>query len=528
MIEHIRKYSGLMIVVFVILFISFFFLDSSALQGISGRNAVLKIDGHGYDEKAYRKLGASSFELVRSLIQSGDFSLYEFLMPLTGGATSEEDAAERFFINRMLLRAAQEEYGIYPSEEEISASIKAMRPFSDQDGKFSQQTYREFLEKGIGRLGMTENDLRELASDVIVSKKLSTILGSGLGVDRNELAKNLALDNQRIDFEVARLGIDAFEEKIQPTAEEVKTYWEVIQDAFVTEPRRKFSYILLTPEAVAEDGENAGTDAAKLAEERRAKQLELDSKVDDFLLKLENRHGAGFEELAQEEGWEIKTADFFSLSEAPADLALALRSSSTGNRAADELFRIVQTSDPFSKFSSAIPVGENQWLIARLDGEESSRAKTFEEAEAEARLQYIAEKAAGEMKKAAEAAIEAIRPQLAEGKSFQDAASEAGLTGYTAAAGVTRFSTPDAESQPRNLFEVGRTVDPGSIADPVVESDRAFIVYVAKREVVKEADADARLDSEVASRTNGNQITAFVSWLEARGDAAKVERLYRR
>ena len=49
-------------------------------------------------------------------------------------------------------------------------------------------------------------------------------------------------------------------------------------------------------------------------------------------------------------------------------------------RLVDELFRIEPTSDPLSKFSQPIAVGDNQWIVARLDGEEKSRPKTFEEA----------------------------------------------------------------------------------------------------------------------------------------------------
>ena len=43
MIENLRKYTGLTIVVFVILFISFFFLDTSSVKNMSSGQARLKI-----------------------------------------------------------------------------------------------------------------------------------------------------------------------------------------------------------------------------------------------------------------------------------------------------------------------------------------------------------------------------------------------------------------------------------------------------------------------------------------------------
>ena len=268
--------------------------------------------------------------------------------------------------------------------------------------------------------------------------------------------------------------------------------------------------------------------AANLAEERRKKQLELDSFVDDFLFKLEEQKGAGFEELAKANGWEIKTSELFPRSASPKDLDVKMRSSSRGGNAVDQLFLIKETSDPFSKISEAIAVGENQWIVARLDGEEKSRPKTYEEARADARAQYISEKAAEALKTAANDAVTKIKPPLAAGKSFPDAAKEAGVTDTKAFTAITSTYRPDQASEPKNLFEAARTIDPGSIADVITEDDRAFIVFVAKREVVKAADADAKLDAEIKSRASENETIAFTSWIAARTEDAKVEQLYKR
>ncbi len=555
MIENLRKYTGLMIVVFVILFISFFFLDSSSVRNMGGGQAILKIAGRTYDDKEYHRLGSGAFELTRGLASSGDFGLYQFLMGLSTGATGQDDAAEKFFIGRMILRQAKEEFGVYPGDGEISDYLKTLRVFAGPDGKFSAETYRNFIEKSMGRLGMTEKDLRELASDVLASKKINAIVGSGLGVDRDAVARNLALENQQIDGGLAKLELSPFEEKIQPTEEEIKKSWENSSDAFTTEPRRKFTYIVATPglpeeskadQAAAPDSiaDAAASDevkkaaaakkeaetakrAAALAEERRKKQLELDSLVDDFLFKLEEQKGSGFEELAKANGWEVKTSELFAKGAAPKDLDVNLRSSSRGGKAVDQLFQIQETADPFSKISEAIAIGENQWIVARIDGEEKSRPKTYDEARADARAQYISEKAAEALKTAANEAATKIKTSLAAGKSFADAAKEAGIAETKSFTAITSTYRPDGASEPQNLFEASRNVDPGTVADIVTESERAFILHVAKREVVKTADAVTRIDREVAARTTENETIAFISWIAARTEAAKVEQLYK-
>ena len=62
----------------------------------------------------------------------------------------------------------------------------------------------------------------------------------------------------------------------------------------------------------------------------------------------------------------------------------------------------------------------------------------------------------------------------------------------------------------------------------ITESDRAFILYVEKREVIKSDETNAKIDGEVASRLNENETLAFAAWIAARTEDAKVEQLYKR
>ena len=132
------------------------------------------------------------------------------------------------------------------------------------------------------------------------------------------------------------------------------------------------------------------------------------------------------------------------------------------------------------------------------------------------------------MKAAANDAATKIKASLAAGKSFTEAAKEAGITESKAFSAMTSTSKPEEATQPKNLFTVARNVDPGTLADVINEADRSFILYVAKREVIKKADAAANIDSEVASRANENETIAFMSWIAARTEAAKVEQLVKR
>jgi len=555
MIEQIQKYK-IIITIALVAVGAGFLLGGSSLRKLGGAGAggtpVLTIAGRTYDDREFHRLGTGSFELLSNLARSGDFDLYQFLMGLAAGATSQKDAPEKFFIGRMILRQSKEEFGVYPSDDEISNYIRGLHAFAGPESKFNEETYRHFVEKGIGRLGLTEGDLRDLIADVLASKKINAIVGAGLGVNRDLVAQNLALDNQQLAGELARLDIDPFTAKIEPTDEQIKAYWQNLQDAFTTEPLRKFTYFIATPDlpadtdadkpadsiadaVLSDDARKSATKkkeadkaqhAAELAEARRKKQIELDSRMNDFTDELDLQK-APFEELVQNKQWEVKATDLFPRSKAPKELNVSLRSTSRGGQLVDELFHIEPTSDPLSKFSQPIAIGENQWIIARLDGEEKSRAKTYAEAKDEARAKYIEEKAAEAMKSAANQAATKIKSALTSGKSFAEAAKEASITQVKAVINVNSTYRPDAATEPKNLFDAGRNADPGTLAEVILEADRAFIFYVAKREVVKDTHAAAHLDSEVTSLTRANETLAFSSWIAARIEAAKVEQLYK-
>lgn len=537
MIENIRKFRGLILFFLVIVIVSLVFgIKDDVFRGGIGGQAVYRINGRTYNDKEFRHLGTGAFELVGSLARAGDFSLYQFLMELAQGATSQEDAGEKFFVGRMILRQAKDELGVHPGEEEVTEYIRKLQAFSDKDGKFSQETYNNFIEKGIGRLGMTENDLRELASDAIASQKINAIVGGGLALNKNALLANRALESQLISGSTARLDLAPFKTGIQPKDEELKSYWENIQDAFMTQTKRKFTYIIATPKPVAKAAEKAEgkteEEPGKKSHEElvRENQTATDRLVDDFTFALESQKGAGFEELAAANQWQVKTTELFSKDKPPAELDVQLRSSSIEGKAIDELFRIEASEDPLSKISQPIAIGENQWLVARLDAEEKPRAKTFDEARDEVRAQFIEEKAAEALRKATNEANEKIKASLAAGKSFAAAAKEAGIAEENVKSFKQVKSTdrPDPALGPGTLFQNASTVDPGTLAEPVTEKDRAFFIHVAAREVVKDPKADESTKSLVESSALQNSYLAFSNWLKERTEAAKVEALFKR
>jgi peptidyl-prolyl cis-trans isomerase D len=545
MIENLRKYTVLIIILFVLVIIGFVLMDTNKMSESSGGIPVLKIAGSTYTDGDLLKNGSSAYELTVALFQAGDYQVYGFLNMLSGNDPAG-DAKEAFFINRMLLRSAQKEFGIYPSEEEIDGMIRKFRAFTSPDGAFSQEQYRTFIERGLGRLGLVEADIRDLASDMLIHRKLTEILGSGLTTDRAIIAKQVAIDGQRIDAKLARIDIAPIQAKISATDDEIKTYWETVQDAFKTDEKRRFTYFIAKPNLPAEPAEIAplaadANDAAKaehakkgadrdaaIAEGKRLARLEIGKKVDDLLYKLETQEKLDFKTLAKEDGFQLQTTELISQSEAPAELQAQIRGSRTQGTAASALFRVNLTSDPASKITD-LAIGENDWLVAYVDATEPSRVKTFDEAKEAARKQWTAEQAAAAFTKAAAESHEKIKAALAEGKSFADAAKSAGIeSDIVSLTEISQSTKPDVTKSPSRLFESTKYTAPGTLAEPEIEADRAFIIFVEKREFVKDADTEQSIDSLVNRETESNRINAFVTWLNDKTEASDIQRLNRK
>lgn len=554
MIQNIRKYNGLIVLSLVVVAFALVLGLQDTMRSGMGGQAYLKIAGRTYSDQEYRKLGINALDLIRTLTRSGDFEMYQFIYSLSPEAIypgAKDDATEKFFISRMLIRNAKSELGVLPGDDEISEYTRQMKSFSTPEQKFDPETYARFIEKGLGSMGMTEKDFRELISDVIAADKIRQIIGNGLATNRDAVEGQFALSNQKIDGALGLLDLETFKSGIKPTDEELKAYWELIQDAFKTETERKFTYILVAPDMPAAEpadkkeakpslAEAAMTDEAKakaeqakaekeakLAEVRRERQRQLDGLVDDFTYALEEGNGAGFEDLAAANKWEVKTTELFTPGNPPAELNLKLRSSSMEGSAVDELFKIKPTADPLSKISQPIAVGENQWLVARLDGEVEPRTKTFDEAKTEVLAKYVAEKAGETLKKAADEASAKIKQAIADGKDFQSAAKDAGLKEIKAFTQIDSSYRPSPLTEPANLYRASSTVDPGSIAEPILQGSTAFIVHVSKRTLVKETEHESRLASEIEMAANSNLMSAFGDWISVQTEMANVERYYR-
>jgi hypothetical protein len=546
MIENLSKYKAVITLLIVLVIISFIMMDANNMQKSQGGIDILKIADRNYTDGDVKKIGEGGYQIAQAFAQSGDYQLFGFVSTLTGNPRSEDEVIENFFTNRILLRDARDSFGIHPSDEDIASYTRQLRIFSNQDGAFSEEAYNNFIERGLGRMGLVENDIRDIVIDILTYNKLSEIIGSGLTTDRSIVAKEDAIASQRISAKIAQLDIAPIKAGVAVTDEEVKNYWETVQDAFKTDEKRKFTYLIASPTLPADPAEIAALDEkaddatkaehakkvaerdAAIAESKRLARIEIGGKVDNLLYQLESQENLSFEQAAENAGFQLKTSELIAAKDATAEFQVPVRSSSIPGSAIDAIFSVSVTADPVSKMVE-LGIGENDWLIARIDEIEASRTKTFDEAKELARTQLLNNKIADAFSKAANEANEKIKAELAAGKSFEEAAKAAGITPpVTSVKEVSQNTELDTKTTPAYLFDSAKYVTPGQLTEPIIEQERAFIILVEKREVTKDENSERMLDMQVRRTNQENQISAMSLWLAKKYDAAGVEQLNRR
>ena len=551
MIENMRKYTGLMVVVFILLGAGFLFTMNDIGGGkpsIGGGKPVMEAYGQSIDEYAYHRMGQRTQQLALEL---GLIYYINFL--------SSTGQPSDFIVNRLTLQRAMEEMGLYASDEQVTEALKNMPKFTP-GGSYDPSLYSSFVDKRLGVMGMTEKDMVEVVRESLCLNKLIDIVGGGLIAPRTAVRDQVEARGQIVTLVRAVLKRDDFVEKEDPTEEEIKQYWEENKDAFKTDELRRISYILLdVPAETAEDKkedkpETAGvtkrTQAEKDKEEADKKEAEakaqkekadkkklaslkvrreVDTISDILAQRYNDKLPPNLEELLKERDHALVNTELFSKVTAPAELKdLMLRGvNNRGKFLLDSIFSQSMGSDPFDRISDTLPVGEHAWIIFRLEEVVEPKLLEYEDARGEARAKLVSENGTRKVKEAAEEARKKILAAMKEGKSFDDAAKAVNLTPVQVGPFSMNGIPPKNEPSYRELHQAASGLNPGDVSEAIHENDRSLVIYVDKREI-EDTELLGKMTEFEATRTDGQlRFIAFNEWLTKQREKADVKILFK-
>jgi hypothetical protein len=580
MIENMRKYTGLMAVVFILLAAGFLFtmndISGSGGGGMGSGPTILEANGRILDQQEYRRMGDSTLKLASeaglhayvNLLIIPDAAQMQQAMQLlqygypnyyvTMGRNLKADDFNRFISNRIIIQQAMQSMGVNASDEEINKAIMSSSGFATE-GRFDNTKYANFIEKRLGRLGMTEKDLREVIHESLCLNKIIQIVGGGLIAPRQAAQDLLEAQMQSVAISRVIFERDDFVEKENPSEEEIKAYWDTHQDAYKTEEKRRINYVLLTlppetqvssspaalPENATEEqkkdhaaAEKARLEAqaqvkAQLAEKRtkaaRSIQKEIDQISQEIYDSEEEKRPLDFEAILTKRKQNIKKTELFARAGVPKELSsLALRGNfNRGKTIADFIFGLNDSSqDAYDLVSDALPIGEHGWIIFTLEEVVEPTLLDYTAARARARAQLVSENGSKKVKEAALAALDTTKKLIDSGKSFDEAITEQGLTALP----LGPFGMNDRETQSKDpsfrlLHQKASGLNIGDLSEAIDENDRSLFFHLVSREIADTEESKQRIESMINNSKNQVMMIAFLNWMHQQYDEADVKGL---
>jgi peptidyl-prolyl cis-trans isomerase D len=131
--------------------------------------------------------------------------------------------------------------GLSASDQEVADKIR--RQFSDASGQFvGMERYKQSVTARYGDMEAFERTVR----DEIAQEKLRAFVTAAVKVSDNEVQEDYKRKNSEFDVTYAIISADKLAEKVQPTDEELKSYYEQHKDDFkITVPQKKIRYVYI-------------------------------------------------------------------------------------------------------------------------------------------------------------------------------------------------------------------------------------------------------------------------------------------
>ncbi|NWK57200.1 SurA N-terminal domain-containing protein [Verrucomicrobiaceae bacterium N1E253] len=593
-----RKYTGLMAVVFVLLGAGFLFtmndIGGSSGGGGGSGPTMLEVYGESYNHNDYQRMGGTTLQLANemglhnyinllmapdaeALQQAMQLGMYGMNYYTISQRNLGNQDLNRFIANRVILQHAMNDMGIHADEDEVSDALKTSPIFTTREGNYNETAYAQFVDKRLGRLGMTEKDMRSIIRESLCLNKLVAIVGGGLTPLRSAAQDQFEAQNQTVTLAKITFNRDDFVEKENPSEEEIKAYWESHQDAYKTDEQRQISYIMIdlsdeVKEATKEDkpeekpeepkDESKMTEAEKEADKtkkeaeakekaEKAEQLRIASRDlakeikeshQDILDSESAKRPLDFKALMAKREHSVVETELFTRSTLPKELkGLTLRGRSNKNMPIEEvIFSMRKSDNNYDHVSDPLPVGESAHVIFVLKKVVEPVLLTYETARNKARANLIGENATKKVKQAAKDQRNAIVELMKSGKSFDESAKEKGLTPVQVGPFSLSGTPPKDELAYQYLHEVAQGLNPGEVSETIdsdtqfanpqqaqrfkrLFNDRAIFFYVDKRELEDTEQNKLQLDRAVQGGKADFMIRTYLNWMHHQYAKAEVK-----
>ena len=508
---------------------------------IYGRN-VMQVD----IERALR-----NYQLALALGQ------LQLVQDLAGRARTEDEAAENFIWNLMVLQHEAAALGVEPGMQTVVDRIKTMPVF--QSGKaFDPVKYSAFVQEQLAPRGFTERQLEQVVKDALRLEGIKSLVESPAAMLQDEIrpildriapadvmvirfdappaAKAKDDDKARVDAkdkpkakskgkgkakakdEVkagaeaakadAKAGESAADEKSGDTGvseADLAAAFEARKESLQLPEKRSVRYAAFTLSKTERD----------LKDKARIEALQrLSTSTGDFAQAVADG-GKPLSEAARAKGVEVGTTPLFAKDGSVAG-ALSGLDGEVVPAAAAVAFRL-----PPGGGIEIVQLGEDGYAVIEVAEVQAARPLTLDEARDDLQKAIVAARREQAVKEAADKALASIRSQMASGTSFADAAKVAGVK-VEAINGLTVFAE-DMPPERREVAMAAMDKPVGTLGDFIPSPGGGFAVYIASR---GEPDA-AKLAQQMPMIQQGilqqKKMLMFAQWLQVARQASGLQ-----
>ena len=146
-------------------------------------------------------------------------------------------------ISRYVMLEEAERLGLSASDAEVAEKIRAQ--FKDSSGNFDLEKYKKQMTESYGDVEKFENETRASISQ----QKLQAFLNASVNVSDEQIEEEYRRRNTSFDVSYISLTADKLAEKIQPSDEELRSYFESHKtDYRFHEEQRKVRYLFINTE----------------------------------------------------------------------------------------------------------------------------------------------------------------------------------------------------------------------------------------------------------------------------------------
>ena len=415
-----------------------------------------------------------------------------------GNPKSRDEVAENFIWNSFVLRHEAEALGITPTESEIIDAVQKLPAFST-NGVYDSSKYNQFVQNGLAPNGFTTEQLEELVADSLRLEKIKGLLGASDKAAPGEIRAMYERRNQKTDASVIRLKLEDFKKEVKVTDEDVQKRFEEKKAALNHPEKRKVKAVaFMLPK----------TEKPPERRERMVALQKLADAANDFAIAMTAKD-AKLEEVAAKAGAPVVETPEFELSAPPKEI--------DGSAAVAEAAFKLTTAEPNSDAIKSD--SENGYFAIQLTGITPAKPMTLEDAKKQLTEEITEERANEALNLKAADIRKKIIEATAAGKSFADAAKDAGVVAETFPA----FSSADPKMDQPDAREImGRSAEmnEGELSEFTPTQNGGLLIHLDKRQPVDEAGFEKEKTMIATNIDRMKKEAAFQQWLKSRRTAA--------